>query len=422
MEGVNMLLSYKFKNFKSYRNDVEFSMIAPASKVKSRFEDNYVSTTLGYDINKTCVIVGENAGGKTNFVNSFIYLQNLLSSNEWVRAYMSTVNSGAYNEAKDSRNLEDNRLRQLFEMEVLIDDRVYLYYLVIDPLGVVCEKLDVKKNKTSKYKPIFNFERKKVITTPREDGEGEKRSLVVDVSFVGEDKYNKDVIEKISREASAGLFINKLAILAVEEAYTFVNWIKNYLTPISPRINLDFLKAIDVEEEDKEIVENPRFIKILRMIDYSISGIEINDENPYQKTVLVRKRKDGTVFKREIGDDSTGIGEYFAWAIQIFKVVYKNKCLIADEVDRVLNPVLSDRIISFINGNKHTGQFIFTTHNVLHLDLKNYMKEQIYFATKDKETLESELYSLADFPEVRYEVTKIYEFYMKGILGGVANE
>ena len=57
-----MLLSYKFKNFKSYRNDVEFSMIAPASKVKSRFEDNYVSTTLGYDINKTCAIVGENAG------------------------------------------------------------------------------------------------------------------------------------------------------------------------------------------------------------------------------------------------------------------------------------------------------------------------------------------------------------------------
>ena len=150
-------------------------------------------------------------------------------------------------------------------------------------------------------------------------------------------------------------------------------------------------------------------------------GLEF-DENPYQKTVLVRKRKDGTVFKREIGDDSTGIGEYFAWAIQIFKVVYKNKCLIADEVDRVLNPVLSDRIVSFINGNKHTGQFIFTTHNVLHLDLKNYMKEQIYFATKDKETLESELYSLADFPEVRYEVTKIYEFYMKGILGGVANE
>ena len=74
------------------------------------------------------------------------------------------------------------------------------------------------------------------------------------------------------------------------------------------------------------------------------------------------------------------------------------------------------------NGKNHFGQFIFTTHNVLHLDLKNYMKEQIYFVTKDIETLESELYSLADFPEIRYETTKIYEFYMKGILGGTAIE
>ena len=42
--------------------------------------------------------------------------------------------------------------------------------------------------------------------------------------------------------------------------------------------------------------------------------------------------------------------------------------------------------------------------------------------TKDRENLTSEMYSLADFPEVRYETTKIYEFYMKGILGGTAFE
>ena len=73
-------------------------------------------------------------------------------------------------------------------------------------------------------------------------------------------------------------------------------------------------------------------------------------------------------------------------------------------------------------GMEHRGQFVFSTHNVLHLNLKTYMKEQIYFITKSKDELTSELYSLADFPEVRYENTKIYEFYMKGILGGTAFE
>ena len=103
-------------------------------------------------------------------------------------------------------------------------------------------------------------------------------------------------------------------------------------------------------------------------------------------------------------------------------MTFTNKIVFADEIDRVLNPILSDRVIAFVNGAEHHGQFVFSTHNVLHLDLKTYMKEQIYFITKNREQLTSEMYSLSDFPEVRYETTKIYEFYMKGILGGTAFE
>ena len=65
---------------------------------------------------------------------------------------------------------------------------------------------------------------------------------------------------------------------------------------------------------------------------------------------------------------------------------------------------------------------IWKSYNVLHLNLKTYMNEQIYFVTKSKDSLTSELYSLADFPDVRYETAKVYEFYMKGILGGTAFE
>ena len=128
------------------------------------------------------------------------------------------------------------------------------------------------------------------------------------------------------------------------------------------------------------------------------------------------------MFRRELQMDSTGVKEFFTWALEIYRVVYENKVVFADEMDRVLNPILSDRVIAFINGSEHTGQFVFSTHNVLHLDLKTYMKEQIYFITKERQKLSSEIYSLSDFPEVRYETTKIYEFYMKGILGGTAFE
>lgn len=42
-------------------------MSAPAGKVKKRFPDNYVETAEGFDLLKSAVIVGENAGGKSNF-------------------------------------------------------------------------------------------------------------------------------------------------------------------------------------------------------------------------------------------------------------------------------------------------------------------------------------------------------------------
>ena len=68
-----MLLSYKFKNFLSFKDDAEFTMFAPGNKVKNRFPDNYVKLNSGYDVLKNAVIVGENAGGKSNFVRSFSF-------------------------------------------------------------------------------------------------------------------------------------------------------------------------------------------------------------------------------------------------------------------------------------------------------------------------------------------------------------
>ena len=153
-----------------------------------------------------------------------------------------------------------------------------------------------------------------------------------------------------------------------------------------------------------------------------VCSIDVDKDRPYGKTLIIRKDADGHEIRRELQQDSTGVREFFAWSVQIYRVIYENRVVFADEMDRVLNPILSDRVVAFVNGAEHHGQFIFSTHNVLHLDLKNYMKEQIYFVTKSKDSLTSELYSLADFPDVRYENTKVYEFYMKGILGGTAFE
>lgn len=219
---------------------------------------------------------------------------------------------------------------------------------------------------------------------------------------------------------SIGLLVSKFALLGDKDALAAVEWMTEKLYPES--LTSDMTDDVIRQDADMHILEEQRYLEIFRMVDYSICGIELDREKPYSKTVIIRKGENGKDFRRELQMDSTGVREFFAWAVHIFRVVYENKVVFADEMDRVLNPILSDRVLAFVNGAEHKGQFIFTTHNVLHLDLKRYMKEQIYFVTKNREQLTSEMYSLSDFPEVRYEITKIYEFYMKGILGGTAFE
>lgn len=425
-----MLLNYQFTNFMSFRENVEFSMLAPKTKVKSRFPNNYVSTENGIDVLKTAVMVGENAGGKSNFVRSLTYLQSFFKGTEKVTSYKNTVNT---NNTVDFCPKENTTL-QTFDMEVFIKGNgIYRYRLALDFTGVVKESLHFREQYKSKYNLILSIERKNNTLACSENKEQctlQKRChMTVSCEYrakipSGEPHLEK-MLEKVLRESQdkpLGLTVTKLAMLGNEHALHFTEWVKESLCPETNIINYDIYKSMRNEEDDLRILRDPKYLDIFRMVDYSIVDFKLDEEKPFSKTLVIRKKENGDTFVKELGRDSSGVREFFAWAVQVFRVVYENKVVFADEMDRVLNPVLSDRVISFISGKEHTGQFIFTTHNVLHLNLKNYMKEQIYFITKDKDTLDSELYSLADFPEIRYETTKIYEFYMKGILGGTSIE
>ena len=411
-----MILEYKYRNYRSFKDNVEFSLLAPSNKVKNRFPNNYVKYDNGYNVLKTIAIVGENAGGKTNFVKSLNYFKDTVLSNEPVRSFKAEINSSvARSDYPDGCDTS-----QAFEIVIIDDSKsIYKYNLEFDFYGVVKEELATKTKKTSEYNQVFCVERTELKTNDK--AKTAKLAYSITSGFDGKE-MNRIIDSSIKEGNRPVCFVNLFSILGEPNSLAFLKWLRERLSVERAIVNYNIIKSLSNEEEDKEIMNDPKFFEIFKMIDYSITNIIINDEDPYKKTVVVRTSENGTEFKRELKDDSSGVNEFFPLAIELYKVVYLNKTVIVDEMDRVLNPVLSDRIVSFINGSEHEGQFLFTTHNALHLNLKNYMKEQIYFVTKSIETLESEMYSLADFPEVRYETTKIYEFYMKGILGGTASE
>lgn len=389
-----MIINYTFNNFRSFYNDAEFSMTANAGKVLKRYPDNYSTLPGGLKLLKSAVMVGENAGGKSNFIYSLQFLKSLFQDNSVVKTVSSNINSNA---GKDQES---------FDITFCVENgRVYHYCLTIDSKRIIAESLFYKNEINKKEQSVFE-----AYWAP------EAKAYHFEDSGIEEPVRNA-----LRKNAGAlGLFTTKLALLGNEYAIEAVNWMNNTLYPVS--LTEGSLSVKQPSEQDIRILNDPAYLDVFRMVDYSICGIIVDREQPFSKTVISRRRADGTTMDRELQYDSTGVREFFVWAIQIFRVVYENRVVFADEMDRVLNPVLSERVISFINGKTHCGQFIFSTHNVLHLDLKTYMKEQIYFVTKIRDSLNSELYSLSDFPEVRYETTKIYEFYMKGILGGTALE
>lgn len=390
-----MLISYRFNNFCSFYGENEFDMVASGGKVLKRFPDNYIEADNGYALLKTAVIVGENAGGKSNFMKSIQFLKSIFSNTEKVKSVRSYLNSWS---------LQKEEPYQEFELAFMTDNaHIYIYKLILDEMGIQKESLHVAEKKSQKQKCVMEVKR------------DEKNYRVSGGNT--EELLNRIVL---NTQGDMGLYITKIAMLGNEDAAAAVKWINQqlYTEALISTQNTETKQL----EEDLRILRDERYIDVFRMVDYSICSIELDEVKPYTETIIVRKDGSGKTLRRKLELDSTGVREFFAWAVRIFRVVYEDKIVFADEMDRVLNPILAERVIAFINGKRHKGQFIFSTHNVLHLDLRTYMKEQIYFITKDNKSLISELYSLADFPEVRYQTTKIYEFYMKGILGGTAFE
>ena len=413
-----MLLEYSFKNFCSFKEETTFSLRATESEIKKDFSDNYFQDRC--DVLKSAVIVGENAGGKSNFVKSLQYLKTFFKENREVVSSSEYLNDEY---TADFSKLTYADTAQKFSLSVLINGTVYFYNLEIDFLGIKFEELEVLKENKKQRQKILLVERTEdepsLMDFVKSPKEFKFARLRYEVKCIPIDKKNT-----VESEDFIGLFVTRYALLGVPEALAFSQWINNTLIVESAIYEDTRLKGNYFQNlSDWRVMNDERFLDILRIIDPSIIEIKPNNRQPYQDTIISRKNFAGKVFSRELRTDSAGVRDYFAWAIQIFKVIYENKVLFADEMDRSFNPILADKIISLIHGSEHKGQFIFTTHNVLHLNLENYMKEQIYFVTKNQETLQSEIYSLSEFTDIEYgSGINLYEFYLRGVLGGTLSE
>lgn len=114
------------------------------------------------------------------------------------------------------------------------------------------------------------------------------------------------------------------------------------------------------------------------------------------------RNKDGEsqLFSLELSDESDGTRKLMSIAPAIESVLSNGGVLLVDEIERELHPMLVNFIISKFQ-SKHTNpngaQLIFTTHNTELMNMELIRKDQLYFVDKNQDDGASEIYSISDF-------------------------
>lgn len=152
-----------------------------------------------------------------------------------------------------------------------------------------------------------------------------------------DENVKKILDQSFFNKGELGLFVSKLAILGDMYAIEFVNWMNEELIVESKNFNYYLYKNLQTQDDDLRIIKDNRFLDILRMVDYSICNIEIDDEKPFRKTKVVRKMKNGNIFQENLAWILEELENFLHGQFNFLGLYMRIKQFFADEMDRVIN-------------------------------------------------------------------------------------
>jgi hypothetical protein len=228
-------------------------------------------------------------------------------------------------------------------------------------------------------------------------------------------------------------FSNKLRSLSnfpayiAEEEYTKELILKD---EVAKKNILDFLNNADINIKDIIIEKIPlseqerKKLLDIQAVLAPNSPPAAREFEPFEaKFVRSGYKADDSIINVtfDLFSESDGTRKLFALAGPILYVLAKGCCLVVDELDVKLHPLLSREIVRIFHDkrtNPRGAQLIFATHDSNLMDIKNlFRRDQIWFTVKNTRG-ESSLYSLWDFKKPRKD-ENIINGYLSGRYGAI---
>lgn len=406
-----MIIKFRLKNYRSYKDEAEFSFEALESDFQS---GNVTSVRLedGSEIRllKTAAIFGANASGKSNVIWALRSLSNLVAHslenkvNDAIQEYIPFL----FDEKSKSQPTE-------MQIDFIVDKKRYRYGVVFNFI-VHKETLSIVhlENEKKVFEVIINEQTKQRGITI---GEGwESTSLDMSNAQLLPNQLLLSVLG--TREANG-----------LQNVYSFLASLQ--AEPVSDAINLKF-NSFDVADRILKSSESDLFKKLCNLIRIADMGIESitmkkHDESEFQFPKNIPneiKQSFMEQFKWEFGMqhtinesgirktfslpmelESTGTKNLFGVGARVLDILERGGVLAYDEINIAIHPALFKLIVSLFNdvkSNPHHAQLVFTTHDVSIAGDGMLRADQIWFAEKVDGI--SQLYSAQDFEDISINI------------------
>lgn len=403
-----MLIQFRFKNFKSFRDDT----ILDLSATKITEHSNRIIQIGTERILPTAAIYGANASGKSNVIEAFRYMMNYV------------VESFAYGGEADDKKSKTKKPRHTpflfddtskdaessFEVYFITSEedgcKSYNYGFTLNQDGIVEEWLNSKAKTAREYKTIFYRSKEELDFS----GLPNKYQEIIRMSL-----YDETLVVSLGAKQR----IAKLKL--IRDWFNNINF-TNFGNPIE---NAFLSSLIPDGFADSKGVQ-AKVIDYFAAFDQSIIGFDVetiksDDAVEHVKIDAIHRiiGSDNTA-SIPLQDESDGTLKMFALYPALQDTLDTGSVLFVDELNARLHPLLvRSFIIMFLNPetNPKHAQLVFTTHDAWQLSNSLLRRDEIWFTEKTLSGV-STLYSLADF--VDEDGTKIRkdESYEKNYLLG----
>lgn len=387
-----MLHQFSFKNFKSFKEETTLDLLA--SSIKEHPHD-VVTDIMEEKVLKVAAIYGANASGKSNVIEAFATMRNLI-------LYSFRQNVFSTKSAIEPHWFEDKNVPTEFTVIFSTESDIYQYGFSILEGVVLEEYLYQRDPKIKKEAYVELFSR---------NGTGLSGALL-------HNPGTQNILELIEEDT---LLISVISKLKISVAQTVFEWFKevriiDYGNPQKElrlsHFNQDYvvgnplLHLLENESEKKKL---ERFIKAidvgidkLGVVQDALTDDSLNERslNDLKRIVTYHKNpKTGELLSTPLESESSGTLKMLTLYVDLKTVLDSGGTIFVDELDAKLHPLLIRYIIIMFHDEKtnpNHAQLIFSTQEIFTLDKDNFRRDEIWFADKNDEGV-SELYSLADY-------------------------